>query len=71
MRKCLCEMDKKRVETVAFPALGTGKLGYPIRETAKAMFDAVDEHRKSAIKSSVKKVVFVLHQDDKNTCEVC
>lgn len=64
-------MSKRKVETVAFPAFGTGKLGYPIRDTAKAMFDAVEEHIENTINSSVKQVFFVLYQFDQDTCQVC
>jgi O-acetyl-ADP-ribose deacetylase (regulator of RNase III) len=71
VRRCLLEMEMRKLKTVAFPAFGTGKLGYPKRETAKAMFDAVEEYQYSCIKSSVESVVFALHVRDIDTCDVC
>ena len=70
VKKCFLEMDMLKLKTIAIPTFGTGQLGYPKRETAKAMFDAVDEYQYSCINSSLQRVVFVLYQGDKDTCEV-
>ncbi|XP_052773602.1 uncharacterized protein LOC128212271 isoform X2 [Mya arenaria] len=55
---CLLEADMKMCTSVAFPALGTGNLGYPVRDVAVAMFEAVRTYRKKVINPSVKKVIF-------------
>ncbi|XP_052772182.1 uncharacterized protein LOC128211435 isoform X2 [Mya arenaria] len=53
VRKCLIESDVRSCHSVAFPAFGTGKLGYPTHETVKAMFDAVEDYQHQAINPTV------------------
>ncbi len=49
---------EKGLETLAFPAVGTGIAGFPIRECAEIMLREVVEHLKGPTK--LKKVYFVL-----------
>jgi O-acetyl-ADP-ribose deacetylase (regulator of RNase III) len=60
--RCLKKAEKNKLSCIAFPALGTGTLGYPPCLTAKAMFDAVEEYQKTNPKY-LKTVHFVLFQD--------
>ena len=55
--------DKHRLTSIALPALGTGVGHVPAQAAADAMLTAVVTHLKSA-KTTVKRVVFVLYQDD-------
>jgi O-acetyl-ADP-ribose deacetylase len=48
----------KKLKTVAFPAVGTGIAGFPLRECAEIMIDEVVRHLAGA--TSVEKVYFVL-----------
>lgn len=55
--------DKHRITSIAFPALGTGVGGFPPAKAAEAMVATVLDHLKSGT-SSLKRVVFVLYQDE-------
>ncbi|XP_063410544.1 uncharacterized protein LOC134693634 [Mytilus trossulus] len=58
--KCLNEAENKKMASIAFPALGTGTLGYPPSVVANTMFAAVDEYERT----NPKRVVFVLFEDN-------
>jgi O-acetyl-ADP-ribose deacetylase (regulator of RNase III) len=62
-RAVLALADKHRLTSIAMPALGTGVGRVPPAVSAQAMLEAVVAHLKSGT-SSVKRVVFVLYQDD-------
>jgi O-acetyl-ADP-ribose deacetylase (regulator of RNase III) len=62
-RAVLAIADKHRLTSVALPALGTGVGNVPPATAAEAMVTAVVDHLKSG-KTSLKRVVFVLYQDD-------
>jgi len=51
------------LESVAFPALGTGVGGFPMAEAAKIMIGAVKEHLQSS-ESTLETVYFVLFSED-------
>jgi O-acetyl-ADP-ribose deacetylase (regulator of RNase III) len=53
---------ERGLETVAFPALGTGVGGFPIGRCADVMLDAVGRH--AASPSSVRRVIFVLFGEE-------
>ena len=54
---------KHKLTSIAFPALGTGVGHVPPAQSADAMLEAVAAHLKGA-GSTLKRVVFVLYQDD-------
>ncbi|HTO10318.1 MAG TPA: macro domain-containing protein [Candidatus Binatia bacterium] len=62
-RAVLALADKHRLTSIALPALGTGVGHVPPAAAAEAMLPAVVSHLKSA-KTTVKRVVFVLYQDE-------
>ena len=62
-RSVLALADKHRLTSIALPALGTGVGHVPPAAAADAMLTAVVTHLKSA-KTTVKRVVFVLYQDE-------
>jgi len=62
-RAVLAMADKHRLTSVALPALGTGVGNVPAPAAAEAMVTAVIEHLKAG-KTSLKRVIFVLYQDD-------
>ncbi len=53
---------QRRLKTVAFPAVGTGIAGFPMRECAEIMLREVVEHLKA--NSPLEKVYFVLFDKD-------
>ncbi|CAG2222956.1 PARP10_14_15 [Mytilus edulis] len=61
--RCLKAAEKSEMTSIAFPALGTGTLGYPPCLVAKTMFAAVDEYEKTN-PTYLKRVVFVVFEDN-------
>ncbi|CAC5395808.1 PARP10_14_15 [Mytilus coruscus] len=59
MIKCLKGAEDRKMTSIAFPALGTGTLGYPPCLVAKTMFAAVKEYEKTN-PTYLKQVYFVL-----------
>jgi O-acetyl-ADP-ribose deacetylase (regulator of RNase III) len=55
--------DKHRLESIAFPALGTGVGGFPAAQSAEVMVSTLLDHLKAGA-SSLRRVVFVLYQDE-------
>jgi O-acetyl-ADP-ribose deacetylase len=53
---------QKGLKTIAFPAVGTGIAGFPIRECAEIMLREVGKHFEGS--TSLEKVYFVLFSDD-------
>jgi O-acetyl-ADP-ribose deacetylase len=62
-RAVLAVADKHRLTSIALPALGTGVGHVPPAAAAEAMLEAVVAHLKAG-KTSLKRVLFVLYQDD-------
>src|SRR5581483_7019731 len=57
----LSAADERAVESIAFPAFGTGVGGFPLDECARLMLSAVREHAPRA--KTVRLVRFVLFGD--------
>lgn len=49
------------IESIAFPALGTGKGGFPLQEAARVMFSAVKRFADEHPDTSLEKVAFCLY----------
>jgi O-acetyl-ADP-ribose deacetylase (regulator of RNase III) len=62
-RAVLALAEKHRLTSLALPALGTGAGQVPPAAAAEAMLGVVVPHLKPA-KSSLKRIVFVLYQDE-------
>jgi len=60
-KSSLALVEKHRLTSIAFPALGSGAGGVPPAKSAEAMMGALAEHLKSG-KSSLQKVQFILYQ---------
>ena len=58
-KNSLLRAEEKKLKTIAFPAIGTGVAGFPLRDCAKIMFEVVTEHLKG--ETSLEKVYFVLY----------
>ncbi len=52
---------EKKIESIAFPAMGTGVSGFPVDECARIMLDAVKEHLSK--NKYPKNVQFILWDD--------
>lgn len=62
-RSSLTIADKRKLTSIAFPALGTGVGGFPPGQAAEAMLGAVLEHLKAGT-TSLQKIAFVVYQDE-------
>ena len=62
-KSSLALVEKHRLTSIAFPALGSGVGGVPPAKSAEAMLGALAEHLKSG-KSSLQKVQFILYQTE-------
>lgn len=60
-RNSLRRAEEKELKTIAFPAVGTGIAGFPMRECAEIMLREVAEHLKG--KTCLEKVYFVLFDE--------
>lgn len=60
-RHCLLRAEEKGFKSMAFPAVGTGVAGFPMRECARIMLEEVLKHLKS--RSSLEQIYFVLYDD--------
>jgi O-acetyl-ADP-ribose deacetylase (regulator of RNase III) len=52
----------KKLKTIAFPAVGTGIAGFPMRECAEIMMEEAAKHLSGT--TSLEKIYFVLFDDD-------
>lgn len=55
--------EEQKIESLSFPALGTGVGGFPMNEAAKIMMEAAKFHLENT-PSWLKKVCFVLFQEE-------
>ncbi|XP_062603406.1 uncharacterized protein LOC134265167 isoform X2 [Saccostrea cucullata] len=67
VRKCLETADDLNMESIAFPALGTGNLGYNRKDVANIIYEEVEKYEKVAIAGSLCRVCCVIFQDDLDT----
>ena len=65
-RSTLALAEKHKLESIAFPALGSGVGGVPPAQCAEAMIPTVVQHL-SRGNSSLVKILFVLYQDEAYT----
>ncbi|XP_071091106.1 protein mono-ADP-ribosyltransferase PARP14-like isoform X2 [Haliotis cracherodii] len=65
--QCLNTASDHNSKKIAFPALGTGSLGYPPEMTAKVMYEMVKTFEDTVHQTSIEKVVFVVYPKDHHT----
>ncbi|XP_039613228.1 protein mono-ADP-ribosyltransferase PARP14-like [Polypterus senegalus] len=68
IRTCLSETEKLQKTSIAFPAIGTGNLGFPKALVASLMFDEVVSFS-SKKPENLKEIVFLLHPSDAQTVQ--
>ncbi|OPL33135.1 poly, partial [Mytilus galloprovincialis] len=66
---CLHTADMKSFRSIAFPAMGTGKLNYPRDLVAKHMYKCVEDFSSKNPKSTITEVFFVLYYKDHLTVQ--
>lgn len=62
-QSCLRVADEFKIRSLAFPALGTGVVGFPTEECAEVMIRAVRDYGHSHPDSFLERVVFVLFDE--------
>jgi len=62
-RSSLALAEKRKLSSIAFPALGTGVGGFPPTQAAEAMLGVVLTHLRAG-NTSLEKAIFVLYQED-------
>ena len=70
VKECLEEASRKRARSIAFPTLGTGKLGYPGNQVASIMFSVIRKWLQDHRDSSVKEVQIIVFSKDSETLQV-
>ncbi|KAL4232423.1 E3 ubiquitin-protein ligase dtx3l [Mactra antiquata] len=70
VKKCLERTSKFGLESIAFPALGTGVLHYPVDLVCTAMFESVEEYRMNNPKTSLRLVQFIIYPKNVSVLEV-
>ncbi|KAJ8316973.1 hypothetical protein KUTeg_004877 [Tegillarca granosa] len=64
INKCLVQADNNGYSTIAFPALGTGNLGFPRDIVAKEMFQCVTDFSIGHPRCNITEVRFVVYDKD-------
>lgn len=68
--KCLTEASKQHHQTIAFPVLGAGNLGYPPDIVAETMLGAIEEFQKMTPSTSLTNASIVIYHADKKILQV-
>ncbi|XP_046570875.1 protein mono-ADP-ribosyltransferase PARP14-like isoform X2 [Haliotis rubra] len=63
--ECLTEADSRGYNSIAFPALGTGRQGFPADIAADLMFSTVRTFQDTHSASPLQSVYFVVHPSDR------
>lgn len=56
--------EERKLTSLAFPALGTGVAGFPVKDCAEVMIGAVHDYAAEHPASTIQRVVFVLFTKD-------
>lgn len=70
IKACLTETQNQKMTSIAFPAMGTGNLGYPRDMVAEEMCSCIVNFSKDNPKTCVKNVSFVIYEKDIPTIQV-
>uniref|UniRef100_A0ABM0M7L8 Poly [ADP-ribose] polymerase 14-like n=1 Tax=Saccoglossus kowalevskii TaxID=10224 RepID=A0ABM0M7L8_SACKO len=71
MQNCLNTAAQSGYKSIAFPAIGTGGLGFPRDVTAEIMYEEVIAYINDNPASSVSEIRFVVYDQDFATIQVC
>lgn len=66
--QCLNEMEKDGFKSIAFPAFGTGKLGYPYYPVANTMCNVIHAYGKKNPRTKIESVYFFVY-DKEELCK--
>ena len=63
MNKCMSECETRQVSTIAFPAIGTGNLGFPVATSAHVMVDEICNYLQKNKCESLSTVYVMIYKD--------
>ncbi|KAF5910264.1 core histone macro-H2A.2, partial [Clarias magur] len=64
VKNCLSAAEEKKLKSVAFPSLPTGRNGFPKQTAAQLILKAISNHFVSATTSSLKNIYFVMFDSE-------
>ncbi|KAM6970407.1 core histone macro-H2A.1 isoform 2-T2 [Aplochiton taeniatus] len=64
VKNCLALADEKKLKTVAFPSIGSGRNGFPKQTAAQLILKAISNYFVTTMSSSIKTVYFVLFDSE-------
>ena len=70
MELCLKAASKQHYQSIVFPVLGTGNLGYPVDVVTKTMLDTIKYFETSTPSTSLRDVRIVVYHGDKDIHKV-
>ena len=70
VRNCLIEAEKRRLNSIAIPAVGTGVLGFPSDLVVNSLFNEADKFSASNPNTTVNEIRFVIYDKDQKTFDV-
>lgn len=60
VKSCLSLADQKNLKSLAIPAIGTGRAGFPKQQAAQTILKAISNYFVNVMSSSLKQIYFVL-----------
>ncbi|XP_070595319.1 core histone macro-H2A.1 isoform X2 [Erythrolamprus reginae] len=64
VKNCLALADEKKLKSLAFPSIGSGRNGFPKQTAARLILKAISSYFVSTMSSSIKTVYFVLFDSE-------
>ncbi|XP_043925155.1 core histone macro-H2A.1 isoform X1 [Protopterus annectens] len=64
VKNCLALADEKKLKSIAFPSIGSGRNGFPKQTAAQVILKAINTYFVSTMSSSIKTVYFVLFDSE-------
>lgn len=64
VKNCLALADEKKLKSVAFPSIGSGRNGFPKQTAAQLILRAISSYFVATMSSSIKTVYFVLFDSE-------
>ncbi|XP_035290611.1 core histone macro-H2A.1 isoform X2 [Anguilla rostrata] len=64
VKNCLALADEKKLKSVAFPSIGSGRNGFPKQTAAQLILKAISSYFVATMSSSIKTVYFVLFDSE-------
>lgn len=71
MLLCLKRASDSRHTSIAFPAIGTGKLRYPPTIVSSEMYGGVERFIEDCPETSLRNIIFVIFPKDVDLFKVC